>query len=294
MSLVISHAMKKFGSHIAVNDVSFSLEKGQVLGLLGRNGAGKSTTLKMLLGLVPSDSGSFTWEGKALTIGKGVIGYLPEERGLYPKIKIAEQLIYFARLEGVSKREAESRLDYWLERFDIKEYKTKLAGELSKGNQQKIQLIATLIHDPDLIILDEPFSGLDPVNADMLSDVIRELIDKKKTIILSSHRMEQIENFCDNICMMKSGSIVLSGSLSEIKHSYGYRYLSLESDKSLGDFLQEKGLSSSHQDGKWVTKVSDTTSANALIQEALSKGFAISNFSLLEPSLHQIFIERVG
>jgi len=195
MGLNIQYLSKSFGETKAVQNLSITLEKGQVLGLLGRNGAGKTTTIKMILGLQTPNQGEITWDGSSLDRSKVSIGYLPEERGLYLKSKINEQLRYFGELEGMSRKQADDAIDYWLEKLEISNYKMKKANELSKGNQQKIQLIATLMHNPELIILDEPFSGLDPVNANLLTTIIEEQITAGKTVILSSHRMEQIENF---------------------------------------------------------------------------------------------------
>lgn len=232
MGLNIYQLSKSFGETKAVQNLNISLEKGHVLGLLGRNGAGKTTTIKMLLGLLTPDQGEITWEDGRLDRSKVSIGYLPEERGLYLKSKINEQLRYFGELEGMSRKQADDAIDYWLDKLDIAKYKTKKASELSKGNQQKIQLIATLMHNPELIILDEPFSGLDPVNANLLSAIIEEQITAGKTVILSSHRMEQIESFCEQICLMKEGEAIVKGRLDDIKQNYGYRNLSLSSNKT--------------------------------------------------------------
>ncbi len=217
MSLQIQNLTKQFGESKAVNSLQISLPKGEVLGLLGRNGAGKTTTIKMLLGLLTPNEGSITWDGKPFGTSGVTIGYLPEERGLYTKSRVIDQLRYFGRLEGMTKKEVDLAIDHWLDRLAIPEYKFKTAGELSKGNQQKIQLIAALLHNPELLILDEPFSGLDPVNAGMLASIIEEQVQSGKTIILSSHRMEQVEAFCQHVCILKKGEAVVKGQLSDIK-----------------------------------------------------------------------------
>jgi len=294
MTLQIKHLHKEYKGVRAVDGISLELAKGQVLGLLGRNGAGKTTTLKMLLGLVQPTSGEIWWEGKPLERRAINFGYLPEERGLYPKIKVLDQLRYFGRLEGMSKAAIESAIDYWFDRLEMNDYRSKLAGELSKGNSQKVQLIGTLLHNPDFIILDEPFSGLDPVNAEMLSGVIEQLVGDDKTIILSSHRMEQIELFCENVVMMKKGGIVLSGKLSEIKRNYGYKVVKIESEQDLSAWLNELRIPFERKNGAYTAQVASAERAIAVISHLERQSAAMRGFSVHEPSLHQIFIERVG
>ncbi|CEG29305.1 ABC transporter ATP-binding protein [Bacillus sp. B-jedd] len=294
MGLEIRNLTKRYGETTAVNNISIELPKGQVLGLLGRNGAGKTTTIKMMLGLVQPDSGEIMWEGRPFRREELSIGYLPEERGLYPKTKIAEQLRYFGQLEGLNRKTANERIDYWLEKFEITDYKSKLASELSKGNQQKIQVIATLLHDPDIIILDEPFSGLDPVNATMLGTVIEELVEQKKTIILSSHRMESIELFCENVCMMKQGNITVSGKLQKVKDDYGYKNLRITSELSLEPVFRKFDMPFEQTGLIYTAKVHNEKEGMAILNAAADAGIQLQNFSLLEPTLHQIFVERVG
>ncbi|WP_127569713.1 ABC transporter ATP-binding protein [Paenibacillus xylaniclasticus] len=294
MALQIKHLYKKYKDIVAVNDMNLELPKGQVLGMLGRNGAGKTTTLKMLLGLVQPTSGEIWWEGKPLNRSEIKFGYLPEERGLYPKIKVVEQLRYFGQLEGMSKKAIDSAIDYWFERLEMNEYRGKVAGELSKGNSQKVQLIGTLLHDPDFIILDEPFSGLDPVNAEMLSSVIEQLIADNKTIILSSHRMEQIEQFCENVVMMKKGQIVLSGKLNEIKENYGYKNVKLESEQDLAPCLNRLQVTFERKNNVYTAQVQNAERALDVIKQLEQQNITLRSFSVQEPSLHQIFIERVG
>ncbi|WP_059171744.1 ABC transporter ATP-binding protein [Bacillus sp. FJAT-27445] len=294
MGLEIRNLTKRYGDNVAVNNISVRLPKGEVLGLLGRNGAGKTTTIKMMLGLISPDGGEILWDGRPFRREELSIGYLPEERGLYPKTKIAEQLKYFGQLEGMSRKLANERIDFWLERFEITEYKNKLASELSKGNQQKIQVIATLLHDPDIIILDEPFSGLDPVNATMLGTVMEELVEQEKTIILSSHRMESIEAFCENVCMLKKGNIAVSGKLQRVKEEYGYKNLKITSTASLEPVFRQFKLPFEKNGLVYNAKVHNEKEGMDILRAAEAAGVPLQNFSLLEPTLHQIFVERVG
>ncbi|MBO1625419.1 ABC transporter ATP-binding protein [Bacillus cereus] len=292
MSLQIQNLTKIFGESKAVNQLQISLPKGEVLGLLGRNGAGKTTTIKMLLGLLTPNEGSITWEGKMISESDVTIGYLPEERGLYTKSRVIDQLRYFGRLEGMTKKEVDRAIDQWLEKLAIPEYKYKTAGELSKGNQQKIQLIAALIHDPELLILDEPFSGLDPVNAGMLANIIEEQVQSGKTIILSSHRMEQVETFCQHVCILKKGEAVVKGKLSDIKQEYGFRNLTIEDAVENERALQALHISYEKQQGLLYMKVHDDAEALTILKKLQEQGISLRQFKMLEPTLNEIFVER--
>ncbi|KMP39492.1 ATP-binding cassette domain-containing protein [Bacillus cereus] len=292
MSLQIQNLTKQFGESKAVNGLQILLPKGEVLGLLGRNGAGKTTTIKMLLGLLKPNEGSITWDGKAFGNSGVTIGYLPEERGLYTKSRVIDQLRYFGRLEGMSKKEVDHAIDHWLERLAIPEYKFKTAGELSKGNQQKIQLIAALLHNPELLILDEPFSGLDPVNAGMLASIIEEQVQSGKTIILSSHRMEQVEAFCQHVCILKKGEAVVKGQLSDIKKEYGFRNLTIEDTVENEKGLEVIHVSYEKQQGLLYVKVQDDAEALKILQQLQEQGVSLRQFKMLEPTLNEIFVER--
>ncbi|SDY56021.1 ABC-2 type transport system ATP-binding protein [Bacillus sp. 166amftsu] len=292
LSLQIQNLTKIFGESKAVNQLQISLPKGEVLGLLGRNGAGKTTTIKMLLGLLTPNEGSITWEGKMISESDVTIGYLPEERGLYTKSRVIDQLRYFGRLEGMTKKEVDRAIDQWLEKLAIPEYKYKTAGELSKGNQQKIQLIAALIHDPELLILDEPFSGLDPVNAGILANIIEEQVQSGKTIILSSHRMEQVETFCQHVCILKKGEAVVKGKLSDIKQEYGFRNLTIEDAVENERALQALHISYEKQQGLLYMKVHDDAEALTILKKLQEQGISLRQFKMLEPTLNEIFVER--
>ncbi|MGM9985748.1 MAG: ABC transporter ATP-binding protein [Bacillaceae bacterium] len=292
MSLEIKNLRKTFGETVAVDSLSVTVQQGQVLGLLGRNGAGKTTTIKMLLGLLEPNQGTITWDNKPIHKSNVSIGYLPEERGLHLKAKIVDQLRFFGELEGMTRSQCNEAIDYWFKRLDIEEYRGKKASDLSKGNQQKIQLIAALIHDPQLIILDEPFSGLDPVNADVFAKIIEEQVQKGKTIIMSSHRMESVEAFCDYICILKQGQVVVEGVLTEVKESYGYQHLILPLREDVTNGLASLGLNYEARMNECYVKVANGEEALTHLQALSQKGVPIRNFKVLEPTLHDIFVER--
>lgn len=291
--LTIKQLHKSYGETVAVHNLSFSIAKGEVLGLLGHNGAGKSTTVKMILGILTHDDGVMEWEGQLLKHANIKIGYLPEERGLYEKTKVYDQLMYFGKLEGMKKKDINESIDYWLNRLEIPQYKHKYVHELSKGNKQKIQLIVAILHDPELIILDEPFSGLDPVNANVFADIIKELIDKKKTMIMSSHRMEQLETFCQNILIMKKGENVLSGSLDDIKKQYGVKRVDVKCTENIGTWLNDHQYTYKTQQDLYEIAINDDEHAQVLFQQLKENEFHVRHFVMREPSLHEIFVEVV-
>ena len=293
MSFEIQQLNKSFGQYQAVSNLNIKLDEGNILGMLGRNGAGKTTTIRMILDIIKPDSGSILWQGRPLSKNELTIGYLPEERGLYPKMNVLEQLVYFGRLEGMPAKIAKKQALNWLEKLEMTSTIKKKTEELSKGNQQKIQLISALIHDPDFIILDEPFSGLDPVNAEMLKNVVKELISKRKTIIFCSHQMDSVETFCDQISIMKNGKLVLSGSLSDIKKSYGYRYLDIQAEADIDPILKEKRVLYEKNKQSYTIKLDRDQAPLTLLQE-IEQSYGLRNISLREPSLHQIFIEKTG
>lgn len=292
--LEISHLSKKYGGKTAVDSLSFSVGAGEVFGLLGRNGAGKTTTIKMMLGLVAADGGTVKWNYKN-GLGHVSYGYLPEERGLYPKTKVIDQLTYFARLEGMGRQEIKTSIDYWMERFDIGEYRNKLAGDLSKGNQQKVQLVATLLHNPELIILDEPFSGLDPVNTNLLTEVILEEKEKGKVIIMSSHQMDQVEKFCKQVVLMKEGKAIIAGDLAAVKDSYGTMYLSLFGDVAgLAAFCSANEYAFEQEHKRVIVPLKKNQDPLDILSELKKNGVGVNEVTYLQPTLHQIFVDKVG
>ena len=295
MTLSINQLGKQYGGKYVVDNVTLEVKAGEAFGLLGGNGAGKTTTIRSVLGLLEYDRGDVLWNGKPFLENRPSVGYLPEERGLYPKETVSEQLTYLARLEGMKKSDAQKALKTWLERLGIEEHEHKRVEQLSKGNQQKVQIISSLIHDPDLVILDEPFSGLDPVNADMLASVVKDQIALGKAVVFCSHQMMQVEQFCENICIMKKGRMRLNGKLSEIKSSYGRNNLVLRSEADLTPFLEGKGWGDIRRDAQeWTIRVPGEAQAHQLMRELGQSGVPMLKFELKEPSLHEIFIEKVG
>lgn len=292
--LTIQKLTKQYDTLTAVDDLHFTIQKGEVLGLLGHNGAGKSTTIKMILGILDPTEGTILWDGVPIRQTKVRMGYLPEERGLYEKTKVYDQLLYFGRLENMKKKEINEKMDYWLDRLSIPDYKYKTVKELSKGNKQKIQLIAALLHDPELVILDEPFSGLDPINANVFAEVIQELIDQKKTIILSSHRMEQLDHFCQNIMILKHGKMVLAGSIDAIKKEQGVRLVEVQCEAEIDDLLQENRYTFEQKGSTYHVTLENDDQAFLLFQQLKQHHQIVRHFVLREPTLHEIFVEVVG
>ena len=295
MSLVLKNVSKTFVGKVAVDNISFSIEKPGVYGLLGTNGAGKTTTIRMLLGIIKKDSGEITWKGKEVDRENVNFGYLPEERGIYPKATIVDQLEYLAKLKGMSKIEANKSIDYWLEKMKMTEYKFQTAEKLSKGNQQKIQFITAVMHNPELIVLDEPFSGLDPVNTELLKNIILELVDEGKYIVMSSHQMNSVEEFCQDVVILNKGKTVLKGNLNEIKDSYKVNKIEIDTKLDISQLIKDKGLEIKEQtDRKYIVAIKNEEQANELLEEIVNRKIPINKFELIRPTLHEIFIEKVG
>lgn len=295
MTLTIHEITKKFGRFTAVNNLSLKIEKGSIFGMLGANGAGKTTTFRMILGLIEPTSGDIEWDGKPIDYSNSAqIGYLPEERGLYPKLKTGEQLIYLARLRGMDKTAAEKEAKAWLDRFNVPDYWDKKVGDLSKGNQQKIQFIASVIHKPDLIILDEPFSGLDPVNVELLKKAVQDLRKEGTTIVFSSHRMEHVEELCEHLCILQHGEAIVKGRLKEIKRSFGKKNVVIHADYDLSFLREYPGVLQVKEVTEGVhVQISKEEDAKLILEDTVRRGF-IRKFELEEPSLKDIFIEKVG
>ena len=297
MQISVNNICKTFGDKKVLEGISLSCESGKALGLLGRNGAGKTTTIRIIMGIFPADSGEILLDGKPIDRNKLKIGYLPEERGLYPKKIIMEQLIYLAELKGLRKNEAKKSIKSLLERLEMTEYENKKLDTLSKGNQQKIQLIATLTCDPDIVILDEPFSGLDPVNAMLLKDVVKELIAKGKIVIFSSHQMNYVEEFCSDMAIINSGKIVRAGEIAKIKKSYDRNKIVLDSsnlDKIkafLDNRLQDVVQNTQIDKAGLIVELKNAELKNRLMSSLADESFDIDKFYVYEPSLSDIFVE---
>lgn len=295
VTLQVENVTKRYGEFTAVDNISFEVKSGRVFGFLGPNGAGKTTTIRMIVGITAPDEGNIKLFGQTISPSlQDKIGYLPEERGLYKKMKVQEQLRFFAALKDVSGKEADQRIDFWLSKMGLSEWKNKKANDLSKGMSQKIQFIAAVLHEPDLIILDEPFSGLDPVNVETLLEAISELKDKGKTIIFSTHLMETAERLCDDIILINKSRKVIGGTLRQVKESFGKNRIALRcvgGDKVLSDSnLVEKIIE--HADEKELI-LNESTNSQILLNKLIENGAEISKFEKVEPSLNDIFIEKV-
>lgn len=294
--LEVKNLTKTFGSLTAVDDLNFTIKPGEIMGLIGQNGAGKTTTFRIILNLLTPDKGDVLWNGRYLTNKTfNKIGYLPEERGLYPKVSVESQLLYFAQLRGKKKSEIKPLIDQWLDRFEVKGKKTDKVKTLSKGNQQKVQLISTLIHQPELIILDEPFSGLDPVNAELLEDGIREAQANGASIIFSSHNMNNVEELCNSLIMLKDGKPVLNGTVKDIRRQFGRTKLFLESDLTPDEIMQFPGVKRVEKtnDGIDVAYLTETEDGKAIFDAATRNGY-IPTFSQQPPTLEEIFKRLAG
>ena len=295
MSLELKNVSKSFVGKKAVDNISFSLTKPGVYGLLGTNGAGKTTTIRMLLGIIKKDSGEITWKGKPVDRKLVRFGYLPEERGVYPKTKIFDQLKYFAELKGMEKNQAISSINRWAKELKVEEYLQMSAEKLSKGNQQKIQFMTAIIHDPELVVLDEPFSGLDPVNTEILKNIIIDLIRNGKYIIMSAHQMATIEEFCSDILILNKGKAVLQGNLKEIKEKYPANRVEIDVKQDLESYIKELNLEIEIEtNNNYVIKISDEEKAHKLLNKLVVNGINIDKFEIKKPTLNDIFIEKVG
>ena len=293
MILELKQIEKSFGEKKVLTGVSFRAEGGKAFGLLGRNGAGKTTSIRILMDVFPADSGAVLVDGKPIDYHKVGIGYLPEERGLYPKKPIIDQLTYFAELKGMGRKDAVKAVDYWLERLGMMEYRNKRLDTLSKGNQQKIQLVTALAHDPDIVILDEPFSGLDPVNAMLLKDVVREQIGKGKIVLFSSHQMSYIEEFCDSIAILNKGVVAIQGDLRDIKRDYPRDRLVVRTqtpEKIRADF---GAACSVMENGDLLIRLASPAEKKA-VMTCLVENYDIDEVKVFEPSLNDIFVEYAG
>ena len=295
MGLIIKDVSKTFGTKKVVDNVSITLDKPEVFGLLGTNGAGKTTTIRMLLGIIKKDSGSITWNGLEVDRKKVNFGYLPEERGVYPKVKIMDQLIYFALLKGMSKEEAIKSIKEWAKRLKVEEYLEMPAEKLSKGNQQKIQFLTSVVHNPDLVVLDEPFSGLDPVNTELLKKVIIDLVNSGKYIIMSAHEMHTIEEFCTDVVILNKGKTVLQGNLKDIKNTYPANRVLIDTKEDITDIINDLKLEIENvHDNTFVVKINNEDDGYKLLEKVIKKRIQVTSFSIEKPTLNDIFIECVG
>lgn len=293
--LKVDNITKKFGNYVAVDQLSFQVNSGTIFGLLGPNGAGKTTTIRMITNIIFPDSGEIEIMGKKISAEtKNIIGYLPEERGLYKKNKVIEQLEYFGSLKGLSSAEAKNRAKYWLEKVGASGWENKKIEELSKGMAQKVQFVSTVLHDPVILILDEPFSGFDPINAELLKNIILEMKQQGKTIILSTHQMYQVEQLCDEIVMINKGQIVLSGNLRDIKKQYGTNHLTIEFSGP-GDFINAINQSKIvEQSSNRIECKIDSYEEGQEILKLATQNNQITKFEIQEPPLHEIFIDVVS
>lgn len=295
MGLKIENVSKSYGDKKVVDNINIELNNPGVFGLLGTNGAGKTTTIRMLLGILKKDEGKISWNGKEVTRKNVNFGYLPEERGIYPKTKIYDQLMYFAKLKGMRQEDADKQINYWMKRLEVEEYKNMTAEKLSKGNQQKIQFITAVVHDPDLVVLDEPFSGLDPVNTELIRNIILELIEKQKYIIMSAHQMSVVEEFCTNILILNKGKTVLQGNLTEIKNTYPANKVLIITKENIEDKIKEANLSILlKKENEYELKIDNEEQAYNLLNSLVNSNIKIEKFEIKKPSLHDIFIEKVG
>ena len=295
MSLKLKNVSKSFVNKKAVDNISFELTKPGVYGLLGTNGAGKTTTIRMLLGIIKKDSGEITWKGNPVDRKTVNFGYLPEERGVYPKTKIFDQLMYFAELKGMKKNDAEKSIQKWAKELKVEEYLNMPAEKLSKGNQQKIQFMTAVIHNPELVVLDEPFSGLDPVNTEILKNIIIDLVKNEKYVIMSAHQMATIEEFCSDILILNRGKTVLQGNLKEIKETYPANRVEVHVKQDITKFIKELELQVENEaNNNYIIKIENEDKAHDLLNNLISNKIVVDKFEIKKPTLNDIFIEKVG
>ncbi len=297
MSLVIDGLVKRFGPVVALDGISFAVPAGGVFGFLGANGAGKTTTMRIVLDILRPDAGVATWEGRPThELPRRTWGYLPEERGLYSRMEVLEQLLFFARLYGIPADRAERDARAWMTRFRVTEYAERKAEELSKGNQQKVQFIAALLHDPDVLLLDEPFTGLDPVNVAILKEALLELRDRGKTLVFSTHQMEAVEEMCEEVAIIDRGKVVISGPIATVRQSTGRRVIRLAVDGGDLDWLDaHQGVRSRHSGRDYVELAVDReVDPESILHQALARGCRVLHFEIADPSLAEVFIEKVG
>ena len=295
MGLKLENVSKKFVGKQAVDNISFEVDKPSVFGLLGTNGAGKTTTIRMLLGIIKKDTGEITWNGKKVERKSVNFGYLPEERGVYPKTKIYDQLMYFAKLKGMSGKDADEAIKKWAKVLKVEEYIQMPAEKLSKGNQQKIQFMTAIIHNPELIVLDEPFSGLDPVNTEILKNIIIDLVKEGKYIIMSSHQMSSIEEFCTDILILNKGKTVLKGNLKEIKEGYKANRLEISTDKNIDEYIKNFNMDIEFsKNNEYSIKIDSEENAHKLLEKLVGDHIVVNKFEIKKPTLNDIFIEKVG
>ena len=295
MGLKLENVSKKFVGKQAVDNISFEVDKPSVFGLLGTNGAGKTTTIRMLLGIIKKDTGEITWNGKKVERKHVNFGYLPEERGVYPKTKIYDQLMYFAKLKGMNPKDADEAIKKWAKVLKVEEYIQMTAEKLSKGNQQKIQFMTAIIHDPELIVLDEPFSGLDPVNTEILKNIIIDLVKEGKYIIMSSHQMSSIEEFCTDILILNKGKTVLKGNLKEIKEGYKANRLEISTDTNIDEYIKNFNMDIEFsKNNEYSIKIDSEENAHQLLKKLVDDHVVVNKFEIKKPTLNDIFIEKVG
>lgn len=293
--LVLQNVTKRYKDFTAVQSLDFSISPGEIFGLIGQNGAGKTTTFRMILDLQETTEGVITWEGTPIkNVNRDLLGYLPEERGIFPQMKVEEQLLYFGQLRGMTKEDCKKEADFWIKRFELEEKRNDKAETLSKGNQQKVQLIASFIHRPKFLILDEPFSGLDPVNKDLLKNAILFLKEQGMTILFSSHQMDNVEELCDHLCLLKRGISLFSGSLLDLKKQYGKTKLTIRTQMAKEVLASLRGvLSVKEERDQYVLTLENEDFAKDIF-EVVSAGTYIEKFSLDYLSLDEIFKDKVG